>query len=239
MDRGDQVVWPVIPLFNVKPHQVGSKAFWSQDLLTALLVAYVNPCRVISWQCYLKVCLLRLVVLDIGAAIRSTINFFNKFKCRLSFADLYAEHFVGRRCGEDAYAQRVSQFRQLLNLQAGTQIGICLFWDLISYLDRAILMALIEAQTPILVKISQIIVLAFATQTRHYQFSRYVIEPSIQLSQTNRDGIKPIRCMRSQFYLHHLLGDFEIEKCRLLADGRIEYLLLENRHDDTKPQLNF
>ena len=45
--------------------------------------------------------------------------------------------------------------------------------------------------------------------------------------------------MRSQFYLHHLLGDFEIEKCRLLADGRIEYLLLENRHDDTKPQLNF
>ncbi len=53
----------------------------------------------------------RLVVLDIGAAIRSTINFFNKFKCRLSFADLYAEHFVGRRCGEDAYAQRVSQFR--------------------------------------------------------------------------------------------------------------------------------
>ena len=114
MDSGDQVVWPVTPLSNVKPHQFGSKASWSQDLPRALLVAYVNPCQSnLTWQWYLKRLPVdkRLVVLDIGAAIRSTINFFNKFKCRLSFADLYAEHFVGRRCGEDAYAQRVSQFR--------------------------------------------------------------------------------------------------------------------------------
>ena len=44
----------------------------------------------------------RLVVLDMGAAIVSTVNLFNQFKCRLSFADLNVEDFIMRPCEEDA-----------------------------------------------------------------------------------------------------------------------------------------
>ena len=86
----------------------------------------------------------RLVVLDMGAAMGSTVNFFNKFKCRLSFADLYAGDFVVHPCGEATHSERVSQFQHHLNLPAGTKIDICLFWDL----DESTLMVFIEALDP-------------------------------------------------------------------------------------------
>ena len=36
----------------------------------------------------------RLVVLDMGQAVSSTIKYFSQYKCRLDFIDLYSEDFV-------------------------------------------------------------------------------------------------------------------------------------------------
>ena len=62
-----------------------------------------------------------------GATIGATVSFCNKFKCHLSFADLYVGDFLVRPCGKDTHAERVVQFQQLLNLHAGTKIDIRLF----------------------------------------------------------------------------------------------------------------
>jgi len=181
----------------------------------------------------------RLVVLDMGAAMGSTVNFFNKFKCRLSFADLYAGDFVVHPCGEGTHSERVSQFQHHLNLPAGTKIDICLFWDLFGYLDGPTVMALIEALDPHVSSDTLGYGIGVRNADTPLPFFQYGIERSTQLSQANRGGIQPKRYPRSQRDLHHLLGYFEIAKCRLLAGGRVEYLLIENRHHDTKPQLNF
>jgi len=100
-------------------------------------------------------------------------------------------------------------------------------------------MALIEALDPHISKDTLGYSIGVRNADTPLPFSRHVFERSIQLSQANRDGIQSMRHPRSQRDLHHLLGYFEIEKCRLLADGRVGYLLLENLHHDTKPQLNF
>ena len=36
----------------------------------------------------------RLLVLDLGQATASTVEFFNQFKCRLNFVDLFSADFV-------------------------------------------------------------------------------------------------------------------------------------------------
>tara|TARA_B110001452_G_scaffold283_2_gene258 strand:- start:3423 stop:4067 length:645 start_codon:yes stop_codon:yes gene_type:complete len=181
----------------------------------------------------------RLLVLDVGGAIASTVNFLNQFKCRLSFCDLYAEDFVVRTSAVATHEERVSRFREALNLEAGTKVDICLFWDLFSYLDGPGLRALMEALDTHIGRDT----LGYSIGVHHVDaplpFIQYGIERPTQLRQVHRAGIQSRVYLRSQRDLHHLLGCFEIEKCRLLAGGRVEYLLLENRHDDTKPQLNF
>lgn len=181
----------------------------------------------------------RLLILDVGAAIASTVNFLNQFKCRLSFCDLYAEDFVARPSAVATHEERVSQFRQALNLEAGTKVDICLFWDLFSYLDGAGLRALMEALDSHIGRDT----LGYSIGVHHADaplpFMQYGIERPSQVRQVYRAGIQSRVFPRSQRDLHHLLGYFEIEKCCLLADGRVEYLLLENRHHDTKPQLTF
>ena len=181
----------------------------------------------------------RLLVLDMGAAIGSIVNFFNKFKCRLSFADLCAGDFVVYPCGEATHSERVSQFQHHLNLPAGTKIDICLFWDLFGYLDGPTLMAPIEALDAHISSDTLRYSIGVRNADTPLPFFQYGIERSTQLSQANRGGIQPKRYPRSQRDPHHLLSYFEIDKCRLLAGTRVEYLLIENRHHNTKPQLNF
>ena len=48
----------------------------------------------------------RLNVLDMGFASPSTVQFFNQFKCKLHFVDLYAEEFIANPQEEATHERR-------------------------------------------------------------------------------------------------------------------------------------
>ena len=72
----------------------------------------------------------RLVVLDMGHAMASTVRFFGEYRCQLNFIDLYAEQFILTPDPELTHSQRVAAMREALNLAPSAKIDICLFWDI-------------------------------------------------------------------------------------------------------------
>ena len=167
----------------------------------------------------------RLTIFDVGPATPETVDFFSRFKCRLYFADLYAEGIVrdpDKDLDEKALQRR---FQALLAYPAHTQFDICLFWDFLNYLDRPALHAFSSALQPYVHK-----------DTRGHGFGvfdaktplanqQYGIEQIDTLIVTKR-GDQRLAChAHSQADLKKLLDCFKISRATLLSDGRLEILL--------------
>ena len=88
----------------------------------------------------------RLVVLDMGQAVSSTVKYFSQYKCRLDFIDLYSEDFVLDPDEEMSHSQMVNLMRGVIKLQQSVKVDICLFWDIFSYLSDPLVKALIESR---------------------------------------------------------------------------------------------
>lgn len=171
----------------------------------------------------------RLNVLDMGFASPSTVQFFNQFKCKLHFVDLYAEEFIANPQEEATHDELRMQFKAALNLQPDLTIDICLFWDFFNYLDGPALKALIAALEPHIGPDTRGYSLGLLNGRTSLPYYQYGIGSLNNLSQTGRDGDQPPIYPHSQRDLNGMLGYFEIDKCRLMPDGRVEYILYENR----------
>ena len=68
----------------------------------------------------------RLVVLDMGHAISSTVRYFSQYKCQLNFIDLYSEDSITLPNPDLNHQQKVDSLRYLLNLGPSAKIDICL-----------------------------------------------------------------------------------------------------------------
>jgi hypothetical protein len=171
----------------------------------------------------------RLNVLDMGFASSSTVEFFNQFKCRLNFVDLYAEEFVANPQEDSTDEELVMQFRAALNLDPGLNIDICLFWDFFNYLDGPALKALIAALEPHVGPDTRGYSLGLLNGRASLPYYQYGISSLTNLSQTERGGEQPPIYPHSQRDLNGMLDYFEIDKSRLMPDGRVEYILHKNR----------
>lgn len=80
----------------------------------------------------------RLTILDIGAATEESVRFFNRYRCRLHFADLFGETGY-RRQHRDARRPHETVFDRVFDFPRGTVFDICFFWDFLNYLDMALL----------------------------------------------------------------------------------------------------
>lgn len=89
-----------------------------------------------------------LTVLDLGRALPETIEFFSGRRCRIHVVDLFGELLAGNFA--DAGGQRTLErrFQDLFRFPAGTQVDLCLFWDLPHYLDERRLRAFSRALWP-------------------------------------------------------------------------------------------
>ena len=166
----------------------------------------------------------RLMVLDFGYASPSTVEFFSQFKCRLDFIDIYSQQFVVEADNECSHGELVKQFTEAINLD------ICLFWDFFNYLDGPALKALMVALAPNIDQYSRGHSLGLLNARNQLPFNRYGIHSSASLSQAEREGEQPLVYPHSQRELNSLLDYWEIDKSRLMPDGRVEYILLENRN---------
>jgi hypothetical protein len=82
----------------------------------------------------------RWVVLDLGAARNETIALFSRFRCRLDIADLAQD--LGSLKGELTRAELERRAEALLPKQRDEATDLVLCWDLLNYLDRPALAAL-------------------------------------------------------------------------------------------------
>ena len=174
----------------------------------------------------------RLVVLDMGYAISSTVRYFSQYRCQLNFADLYSEDCIALPNPDLNHQQKVDSLRYLLNLGPSTKIDICLFWDVFSYLDDSFVRALIEALEPNISETSGALIINPRDSRRHLPFYRYGISDESHFTQTENSGIQPAIFPRSQRDLNNLIDYFAIDRGRLMSESRAEYLLLVDREYD-------
>ena len=174
----------------------------------------------------------RIVVLDMGPAASSTVSFFNHFKCRLSFVDIYSEQFITYPDSDLSQDELVAQMTKSLSLDVNVKIDICLFWDLFNYLNDAMIKALIEALEPHINHSTSGYVIGTRDSRNQLPFCRYGIVDKNNLTENNASGTQGTIYPRSQRDLNRLIDYFEIDSGRLLSEGRAEYLLFENRDSD-------
>ena len=167
----------------------------------------------------------RLVVLDVGMAMAATVGFFSQFKSKLLFVDLYSEAFVAEINEEVSHQQLVAQFRQALAIDDNCIIDICLFWDFFNYLDGTLIKAFIEALQPYVDEHTRGFGLGALNSRCQLPNSSYGLMTEDKLTQCPRsDEQRPVY-PHSQRDLNSYLDYFEINKSRLMSDGRVEYLI--------------
>ncbi|MDG1494975.1 MAG: hypothetical protein P8Q91_03805 [Porticoccaceae bacterium] len=167
----------------------------------------------------------RLVVLDMGMAMAATVDYFSQFKSKLIFVDLYSEAFVAEISEEVSHQHLVDQFRQSLAIDDNCIIDICLFWDFFNYLDGTLIKAFIEALQPYLADHSRGFGLGALNSRCQLPNSCYGLMSENTLTQCPRsDEQRPVY-PHSQRDLNTFLDYFEINKSRLMSDGRVEYLI--------------
>jgi hypothetical protein len=167
----------------------------------------------------------RLVVLDVGMAMAATVDFFSQFKSKLLFVDLYSETFVAEISEDVSHEYLVAQFQKALNISDNCIIDVCLFWDFFNYLDGTLIRAFIEALQPYVAEHTRGFGLGALNSRCQLPNSCYGLMAEEKLTQCPRsDEQRPVY-PHSQRDLNAYLDYFEINKSRLMSDGRVEYLI--------------
>ena len=170
----------------------------------------------------------RLIVLDMGRAVSSTIKYFSQYKCRLNFIDLYSEDFVLDPDEEMSHLQMVNMMCGAIKLQQSVKVDICLFWDIFSYLSDPLVKALIESLEEHIDSSTRSLIINPRDSRTILPFYYYGISGPTLLTQSQRRGVQPSIYPRSQRALNDLIDYFVVDRGRLMSEGRAEYLLFKD-----------
>lgn len=166
----------------------------------------------------------RLVVLEIGAALPETVEFFADYRCRLHFRDLYGESFL--REGHDGLDDRALReaFEERLALPEGSRIDVCLLWDFLTFLDDRALRAFNQALRPWLHSRTR----AHGFGVHHLAIRMENVRYGIVDTQTLHVRPRATEPMtyhpHSQVEMADLLNCFGFERGLLLPNGKLEML---------------
>ena len=166
----------------------------------------------------------RVTVLEIGAALPETVDFFAQFKCRLHFVDLFDEPFV-REQSDLSEAELRHGFEEQLRFSPGTKIDFCLFWDFLCYLDDPALRAFNAALRPWLHSGTRAHGFAVHHLAARVDNIRYGVADRETLCLRKRLGKQMQSHPHSQIEMHDMLNGFTFERGLLLPDGKLEMLL--------------
>ena len=164
-----------------------------------------------------------LRVLHIGPALPETIDFFAQYRCKLYFVDLFDELPIA--ANEDNGTSLEHIFTQLLNIDTGVQLDICLFWDLFNFLDSDAISAFMNVLKPHLH--TDTYAHAFAVhKLRSTQGKQlYGIAGTDKINIRTRNALLPSYAPQPQASLKRLLYCLNFDRSVLLPDGRLELLL--------------
>ncbi len=167
----------------------------------------------------------RLRVLEVGRAHPETVNFFSRFKCRLRFADLYADDSLIKGQASRSEAELSVQFRKALDLPRDEKFDLLLFWDIMQYLSSSSIRALCGVLETHLHK-----------ESKAHGFGVHSILTPCERAEYAILGMTEFRMKKGNLpdfqYLPHpqaelsgLLTVFKIERALLMGDGSVEMLL--------------
>jgi hypothetical protein len=175
----------------------------------------------------------RLTILNVGAALPETVEFFSHFKCRIHFIDLFSETVVRELQQVSNSRELHRQFEKLLKLPDGTRLDICLLWDFLCYLDDLALRAFNNVLRPYIhngTRAHGFLVHHLAIRLENKQYG--IMEEdalSVRLRPAKQLATHP----HSQVEMHEMLSCFDFDRGLLLPDGKLE-LLLKAREDILK-----
>ena len=164
----------------------------------------------------------RLTVFHVGPALSDTVDFFANYRCRLHFVDLFSELPIV--ASEDTPTLQ-HQFEELLSIPPGTELDICLFWDLFNFLDSKAIEAFLCVLRPHLTPDS----LAHAFSVHNVSTPQcnhlYGISQFDTIRLGKRVKALPGYAPQSQRQLKETLNCFRFERSVLLPDSRLELLM--------------
>ena len=163
-------------------------------------------------------------VLDVGPAVPETVAYFNRYRCKLHFIDLYSERAVNTQKQHTQKALMLKHFKRLLAFKADTQFDVCLFWDFLNYLDGAALEAFGEALRPYIHHGTKAHGFGVLNAKTALADLRYGVRSHEWISTRPRSS-RGLTCFpHSQTALKDKLSGFDIDRGTLLSDGRLEIL---------------
>lgn len=168
----------------------------------------------------------RLKTLDFGYASAPTVHFFSQFTCTLYFAALIDPEINKFNSDEMTHADKVKRFKKVLNIPNKTQIDIILFWDLFCYLDRPAINALLEAVRPYVHKHTRAHSIGLLNNRYQLPAFEYGLCDRTLLAQQPNDDLKSKVYNHSRQQFNDSLDYWRVDKSCLLADGRVENVLL-------------
>ena len=163
----------------------------------------------------------RLNVLDVGPAVPETIEFFSRFKCRLTIGDLFADERL--RDPKIAGSAFEHQLRNLLGRDS--QVDICLFWDYLNYLDIRAMRGFGNALFPYLHRDSRAHAFGALNTTTPVAGHRYGVTDLDRFVVRKLPDGQEGRHPHPQADFRESLTCFEIKRGTLLREGRLEMLL--------------
>lgn len=159
-------------------------------------------------------------ILDVGAGSPSTLAFFNQYRCRVHFLDLYDLDLSSAADAEQAQ----QRFTQVLSDYQGTLFDACLFWDFLHRIDAAALCGLSNALRPYVYSSTRAysVCNVFASNWRKNYTYRLRDLDQLQLQPT---GDAPLSSW-SQSQFEATFDCFHVIDDALSEQGRLELLMV-------------
>ena len=168
----------------------------------------------------------RITVLHLGPVLPETVEYFSGVRCRLHVNDLFAELPLNFKPGDELTVQQ--RMSELLAFPEGTRFDLCLFWDLLNYLDHEGIVALMNCLRPHLAPASMAHAFGVHNTRSPPRDCRYGIFSRSEIALRPRGQKVPGYAPHSQAKLKEWLEGFEVKRSVLLAESRLE-LLLQSR----------
>lgn len=165
-----------------------------------------------------------LIVLDVGSATPETVNFFSNFRCRLHFADLLTAPIVQHQKKNTIESVLDKQFNRLLDFPPTTKFDICMFWDILNYLDVPAFRAFNKALSPYVDENTRGHAFGVLNKKTILVQQDYGIREGGTLCVKHHTGKELQSYPHPQAEVNDLLNCFKINKRLLLPDGRLEML---------------
>lgn len=167
----------------------------------------------------------RYEILDLGSATPSNIEFFGHYHCRLHIADCLND-LVALKDDEEAPGggQIQARVKGMLPSHEDLNFDVVLAWDVLNYLDKPVLRALMADLATSVDRNTQLHAYVYPRQSMPAHPSRFRIstDGSLQIEPGSQELV-PSPCYR-QPELEKLMPDLIVQRSVLLKNGIQEYL---------------